>query len=85
MSSFKSAGPYFDSFTHVKYVYYSYAKGKSTHIVKEFLLSESKNEIDFLATINQQPQLLIIGTQLICLWASKTDNEFLRKLLTLTI
>ena len=57
MSSFKSVGPYLDSFTHVKYVYYSYAKGKSTHIVKEFLLSESKNDIDFLAVINQQPQL----------------------------
>ena len=54
-------------------------------IVKEFLLLESKNEIDFLATINQQPQLLIIGTQLICLWASKIDNEFMRKLLTLTM
>ena len=52
---FQTGGPYFDSLTHVKYVYYSYAKGKSTHIVKEFLLSESKNEINFLATINQRP------------------------------
>ena len=55
------------------------------HIVKEFLLLESKNEIDFLATINQQPQLLIIRIQLICLWASKTASEFLRKLLILTV
>ena len=41
------------------------------HIVKEFLLSKSKNEIDFFATINQQPQVLIIGTHVIRLWASK--------------
>ena len=48
-------------------------------------LSKNKNEIDLLATINQQPQVLIIETHLTRLWASKTDNEFLRKLLTLTV
>ena len=52
---------------------------------KGIFLSKSKNEIDLLATINQQPQVLIIGTHVIRLWVSKTDNEFLRKLLTLTV
>ena len=51
------------------------------HIVKEFLLSKSKNEIDFFATINQQPQVLIIGTHVIRLYANKTDNEFMRNYL----
>ena len=38
---------------------------------KGIFLSKSKNEIDLLATINQQPQVLIIGTHVIRLWASK--------------